>query len=147
MILDEGTLSLENGSFLIELKENITLIKKFGPMYLNFDGYRPYSDAIFENVEINVNANIQCDNGYAYSSSKEKIFTWINEESWEIMQTYFPDAKGLKKPPKITRCKKCEYIQNERNQVYKSFDLTPDYAHTFSTSYFHEEPILDVSTI
>ena len=63
------------------------------------------------------------------------------------MQKYFPDAKGLKKPPKITRCKKCEYIQNERNQVYKSFDLTPDYAHTFSTSYFHEEPILDVSTI
>ena len=100
MILDEGTLSLENGSFLIELKENITLIKKSGPMYLNFDGYRPYSDAIFENVEINVNANIQCDNGYAYSSSKEKIFTWINEESWEIMQTYFPDAKEVKNAPK-----------------------------------------------
>ena len=29
----------------------------------------------------------------------------------------------------------------------KSFDFPPDSEHTFSTSYFNEKPILDVSTI
>ena len=55
-------------------------------MYIGFGGYLRYSSAIFENFETNVNANIQCDSGYAYSSSKEKICKWFNEESLEIIQ-------------------------------------------------------------
>ena len=51
-------------------------------MYIDFDNYPPYSSAISEIFETNVNANIQCGHGYAYSSRKEKICIWINEESW-----------------------------------------------------------------
>ena len=67
-------------------------------MYIDFDDYPPYSGSISEIFETNVNANIQCDNGYAYSSRKEKNCTWINEESWEIMQKPFLDAKQIKIP-------------------------------------------------
>ena len=73
MILDEGTESLGNRSLFIELKENAKLIKHFGTMYVYFDGYPTYNGAIYENVETNDNANIQCDRGYAYFSRKEKI--------------------------------------------------------------------------
>ena len=65
-----------------ELKENATLIKHFGPMYIDFDGYPYYSGTISENLETSVNANIQCDYRYVYSSSKEKNLTWINNKSW-----------------------------------------------------------------
>ena len=50
-------------------------------MYIDFDEYPPYSGRIYEIFETNVNANIQCDHGYAYSSSKEKVYTLIHEES------------------------------------------------------------------
>ena len=46
----------------------------------------------------NVNENIQCVHGYAYSSSKQKMCTWVNEESWGMMKTCFPDAKQIKNP-------------------------------------------------
>ena len=39
-------------------------------MYIDFDGYPTHSGAIYDNFETNVNANIQCDHGYAYSSIK-----------------------------------------------------------------------------
>ena len=55
-----------------QLKENAALIEHFGPMYIDFDEYPPYSDTISEYFKTNVNANIQCDHGYAYSSSKQK---------------------------------------------------------------------------
>ena len=42
-------------------------------MYIDFDGYPPDSGAISEMFEPNVNANFQCNHGYAYSSIKEKI--------------------------------------------------------------------------
>ena len=71
-----------------ELKENTTLIKSFGPMLIDFDGYLPYSDEISIFFRTNVNDNIHCDNGYAYYSSKYKTCSWINEEIWEIIQKY-----------------------------------------------------------
>ena len=69
MILDLGTESFGNGSFFTELKENAPLIKHFGPMYIDFDEYPRYSGRIYEDLK-NVNENIQCDHGYAYSSGK-----------------------------------------------------------------------------
>ena len=45
-ILDEGTESLENGTAFIYPKENATLIKHFGPMYIDFDEYPTYSGTI-----------------------------------------------------------------------------------------------------
>ena len=58
-------------------------------MYIDFYEYSPYSDRISEIFETNVNYNIQCDHGYAYSSSKQKMCTWVNEESWEMIKTVF----------------------------------------------------------
>ena len=51
-------------------------------MYIEFDEYHPYSDTISEYFETNVNTNIQCDHSYAYYSSKHKMRTWVNKESW-----------------------------------------------------------------
>ena len=48
-------------------------------MYIDFYEYLPYSDAISENFDNNVNAHIQCGHGYPYSPIKDNMFTWINE--------------------------------------------------------------------
>ena len=70
MILDLGIVSFGNGYLFTQLKENAALIKHFGPIYINFDEYPPYSDTIFKCFEANVNANIKFEHGYPYSSSK-----------------------------------------------------------------------------
>ena len=95
-----GTASFVNEFLLNQLKDNAPLIKKFGPMYIDFDEYPPYSGRIFENFEKNVNENIQCDHGYAYYSGKQKICTKVNEESWLMTKTCFPDAKQIKNAQK-----------------------------------------------
>ena len=81
MILDLGTTSFGNSTLFTQPKENDTVLKHFGPMYIGFYEYPTYSGTISENFETNVNVNIQCDCGHAYSSSKVTICTWINEES------------------------------------------------------------------
>ena len=48
-------------------------------MYIGFDEYPPYSGRITGNFEATVNANIQSAHGYAYSSSKHKMCTLVNE--------------------------------------------------------------------
>ena len=70
-------------SLFTQLKENTALIGHVGTWYTDFDEYLPYSDTISETFETNVHATIQCDNGYKYSSIKQKICTWVNEESGE----------------------------------------------------------------
>ena len=70
-----------------------------------FDEFPPYSGRISESFEINVNENIQCVHGYAYSSGKQKMCTWVNEESWGTMKTCFTDAKQIKNCPKTILCK------------------------------------------
>ena len=47
-------------------------------MYINFDEYPPCGGRIYDNFKTNINANIQCDHGYAYSSSKQKMYKWVN---------------------------------------------------------------------
>ena len=49
MIIDLGNASYGNGYFFTQLKENVSLIKHFGPMYFDFDEYGPYSGTISEN--------------------------------------------------------------------------------------------------
>ena len=65
-IHDGENAPLGNGTFFTALKENATLIKHFGPMYIDFDEYHPYSGAISEIFETNINAYIQCDRDYPY---------------------------------------------------------------------------------
>ena len=110
-----GTASFGNESLFTQQNEISLLIKCFGPMYVDFDEYPPYSGRIFENFEKNVNENIQCDHGYAYYSGKQKICTKVNEESWLMTKTCFPDAKQIKKFPKTFLCKECTYFQKYIN--------------------------------
>ena len=69
-IIDEENASLENRSLFTSVKEYATLIKSFGPMYMNFDEYPPYSGAISENFETNINVHIWCDHGLPYPAIK-----------------------------------------------------------------------------
>ena len=51
-------------------------------MYIAFDEYPHYSSrksAIFEKY---VNENIKCEHGYAYSSGKHNMCTWVNDYTW-----------------------------------------------------------------
>ena len=70
MILDLWTSSFGNRSLLTRLKENAPLIKKYGPIYIDFDEYSRYSGRISNKIK-NVNENIQYDHGYTYSSGKK----------------------------------------------------------------------------
>ena len=77
------------------------MIKKFGPIYIDFDDYPPYSDRISENFGTNFNENMQCDRGYDYSSVKKKI---VRIYEWGKMgndENLFPWGKANKKIPKI----------------------------------------------
>ena len=58
----------------------------------------------------------------------------------------FPEALIVNKFPKTTVYKK-QYCSKWYNSKQWEFLLTPDNAHTFFEYYFHEEPILDVSTV
>ena len=62
------------------MKENAKLIKHFGPMYIDFDDYPSYSSALSENFETYISAHILCDKGYAYSTIKDNMLTWISKE-------------------------------------------------------------------
>ena len=60
----------------------------FGPMYIDFDEYPLYSGARSENFEANINAHIQCDHVYPYSTIKGNMLACINKESWEMMKCF-----------------------------------------------------------
>ena len=83
-IIDEETSSLVNGTLFTGLNENTTLMKHFGPIYIDFDEYHTQSGAISEVFETNINAHIKFDHEYPYSKIKGNIQTWINKESWEM---------------------------------------------------------------
>ena len=67
VVLDLGTESFGNGCLSTQLEENYSLIKYCAPMYIGFYEYPPYRGRISEMFEKNVNKNIQCYHGYAYS--------------------------------------------------------------------------------
>ena len=94
-----------------------------------------------------INENIQCVHGYACSSGKQKMCTWVNEESWGMMKTYFPDAKQIKKRPKNVLCKESTYVQKDINDKDENFESTEDNEPTFSSSFFYEGHIVNVETI
>ena len=73
--MDLGIASFGNESSFTQQKENTLLIKRLWPTYIDFDEYPPYSGIISETFENNVNENIQCVHGYAYSSGKQKMCT------------------------------------------------------------------------
>ena len=64
-----------------------------------------------------------------------------------MMKNVFSEAKKLKKCPRTTVFKICKYDKNERKKSNESFDLHQDSENIFYASYFHEKPLLGVSTI
>ena len=51
MTIDKGTASSGNRTLFTKLKENYTLIKHFGPMYIDFDEHPPYTGTISKFLE------------------------------------------------------------------------------------------------
>ena len=51
MIIKLGTASFGNGYLFTQQKENYPLIKYFGPMYIDFYEYPPYSGRISKSFE------------------------------------------------------------------------------------------------
>ena len=91
-IIELGTTSFGNEPSFTQQKEIFRLIKCFGPLYIDFDEYPRYSgrnSGIFEKY---VNANIKYEHGYAYSSGKNNMCTWVNEDTCKIMKNCFPGA-------------------------------------------------------
>ena len=65
-------------------------------MCIDFDDYPRYSGRNSEIFENNVNENIQCVCGYAYSSGKHKICTLVHEDTCEMTKNCFPGANQKK---------------------------------------------------
>ena len=63
------------------------------------------------------------------------------------MNKYVLDAKQIKIWSKTKVCKECTHFQKYINKIDESFDSPPDNEHTFSESYFHKKPIVDLQTI
>ena len=61
-----------------------------------------------------------------------------------MTRTCFPDAKQIKKCPKTVLCKECKYVKKDINESDEDFHSPPDNEPTFSSSYFHEETILNL---
>ena len=101
-------------------------------MYINFDEYPTYSGAISEYFETNINAHIQCDHDYPYSTIKYNMLTWIKKEIWEIMKTSFPDAKQIKKCPQQQYTKYAHMIIMKEKNSMIFLILPPDSEHKIS---------------
>ena len=113
-------------------------MKHFGPTYIDFDEYPSYCGRNSESFEKNINENIQCVHYYAYYSGKQKMYTWVNDKSWRMVKTCFPDATKIKKSPKNVLCKECTYVQNDINENDENFDSAEDNEPTFSSSFFRK---------
>ena len=59
----------------------------------------------------NVNENIQCVHGYAFSSDKQKIRTWVNEEIWGMIKTGFPYTTQMKNFQKLFHAKNIHILK------------------------------------
>ena len=95
-------------------------------MYIDFDEYPHYSGRNSDFFENYVNDNIKYEHGYAYSSGKRNMYTWVNEETWEMMKNCFPDANQINKFPKTVPCKKCTYVQKYMNENDEKIDPPAD---------------------
>ena len=73
--------------------------------------------------------------------------TWVNEDSWGMMKTCFPDAKQIKKCQNNVLCKECTYVQKDINENDEKIYSTEDNKPTFLSSYFLEESVFTVENI
>ena len=64
-------------------------------MYIDLDEYPHYIGRNYEICEKYVNENIKCEHGYAYSSGKRNMCTWVNEDTRNMMKNCFSDANKI----------------------------------------------------
>ena len=111
-IIESGTTSFGNQPLITQQKENCRLIKKIGPVFIDFDEYPHYSGRETISFEKYVNEAIKCEHGYAYSAGQRPICKWVNENTWEIMKKCFPDATKIHMCPITVSCNECTYVQS-----------------------------------
>ena len=63
-----------------------------------------------------VNEDIKCEHGYAYSAGQRAIFKWVNEYTWERTNNVFTDAKQINMCPTTISFKECTYVQKHINE-------------------------------
>ena len=51
----------------------------------------------------------------AYSAGQRAICKWVNEDTWEIMKKFFPDATKIYMCPITVSCNECTYVKNHIN--------------------------------
>ena len=81
-----------------------------------------------------MNENIKCVHVYAYSSGKDKMCTWVFEETWGMMKICFIDAKKIKKFQKLLYANNVDMFKN----IYESnkfFVYQPDNEPNLSSSF------------
>ena len=64
-------------------------------MFIVFDEYPHYSGRESTIFEKDVNEDIKCEHAYAYSAGQRAICKWVNEDIWERMKNFFPDATQI----------------------------------------------------
>ena len=80
-IIDLGTTSFGNEPLFTQTKETCRLMKFSGPMFIDFDDYLHYSGRESTIFEKDVNEDIKCEHGYAYSAGQRAICKWVNEHT------------------------------------------------------------------
>ena len=108
-----GTTSFGNEPLFTQQKENCGLIKCFGPMFIDFDEYPHYSGRESIILKKDVNEDIKCEHGYAYSAGQHAICKWVNEETWERTKNCFPDTTKIYMCPITVSCNECTYVQKK----------------------------------
>ena len=63
-----------------ELIKKAKLKIPYGPMYLDFDEYPPYRNALPESFEIKININLRFCHGYPNSYGNYKKNTWVKKD-------------------------------------------------------------------
>ena len=70
------------------------------------------------------------------------MYTWVNEDTWEMMNNCFTDANQINKCPKTVSCKEFTYLQKDINENDEKIDPPADTGQTFFSSYLLKNLII-----
>ena len=66
VIIGKQKESKQNQTLFTAIKQNAKLTRYFGSMYIDFDDYPTYTDAIYDIFEAKINSHIKCRHEYPY---------------------------------------------------------------------------------
>ena len=102
-------------------------------MFIDFDEYPHYSGRESIIFEKDVNEDIKCEHGYAYSAGQREICKLVNKDTWEITKKFFPDATKIYMCPITVSCNEFTYVQKHRNENDDKIDPPEDSEQNFSS--------------